>query len=111
MPILREGFCCFKICLHGFSACTTQAGELGFGEHQILSIAGAQQGDPLSRLLFLLVILELLDFVGTISGLHLQLWFLDEGFFTGHRRSISSLLHSLLENGPKFGLHVQTWKK
>ena len=32
--------------------CYTSAGELRFGSHRILSIAGVQQGDPLSLLLF-----------------------------------------------------------
>ena len=40
------------------------------------------------------------------SGLHFQLWCLDDGSFVGNRESISSLLQSLLAKGPIFGLQI-----
>ena len=81
----REDSCCLKIDMtNAFNECSRSAfleclqrefpqlfawaqwsyhspGELQFGNHWILSTAGAQQGDPLSPLLFSLVILKLLD--------------------------------------------------
>ena len=59
--------------------CGTSAGELRFGSHRILSTAGVQQGDPLGLLLFSLVILQLLDDIGPLSGMQLNLWYLDDG--------------------------------
>ena len=60
------------------------AGELCFGTYRTLSKFSVQQGDPLSPLLFRLVVLELLDEIGNqISDLRLQIWYLDDGTFIG----------------------------
>ena len=63
--------------------CYCSAGELHFGEQHITSMAGVQQGAPLGLLLCSLVILDILDDIGHIDGLHLQLWYLDDGTFMG----------------------------
>ena len=67
-------------------------------------------GGPLSPLLFSLVILELLDSLDSYSGLHFQLWYMDDGSFVGNRESISSLLQSLLAKVPIFGMHINVNK-
>ena len=57
-------------------------------------------------MLFSLVILELIDEIGLLEGLHLSLWYLDDGTFIGTRKSMSKLLQSLMLKGLSFGLSV-----
>ena len=126
----KDDLCCFKVdMLNAFNECDrssvlerikedlpdlfpwvqwcyTSPGELRFGQHRILSTAGVQQGDPLGPLLFSLVVLQLLDTIGPIDGLILQVWYLDDGTFVGTRDAVSSFLHLLISNGSSFGLKL-----
>ena len=90
--------------------CYSSAAELHFGVHRILSTAGVQQGDPLGPLLFSLTLLELLDAIGPVEGLSLQLWYLDDGTVVGTRAAVRRFLELLLEKGPQFGLFVNLEK-
>ena len=88
----------------------TSAGELGFGSHRILSTAEAQQGDPLGPARFPLVILQLLDDIGPLSGMQLNLWHLDDEALDGSRHEVCQLLNSMLEKGPSVGLKLNLGK-
>ncbi|XP_062519145.1 uncharacterized protein LOC134194239 [Corticium candelabrum] len=90
--------------------CYHCAAELRFGYHHLTSTAGVQQGDPLGPLLFSLVVLELMDEVGEVPGLDLNLWYLDDGTFAGTRKSVSKLINFIIEKGPSLGLHVNLSK-
>ena len=78
-----------------------------FGDTWMKSSVGVQQGDPLGPLLFSLALLELLDDIGTLEGLKLQLWYLDIGSCS----AIASLLDSLLSKGPSFGFNTRQFEK
>ena len=54
--------------------------------------------------------MELLDNIGDIPDLKAQLWYLDDGTFIGSRDAVSSLLNSLVEKGPEFGIYVNMSK-
>ena len=54
--------------------------------------------------------MELLDNIGDIPDLKSQLWYLDNGTFIGSRDAVSSLLNSLVEKGPEFGIYVNMSK-
>ena len=69
-------------------------------------MAGVQQGDPLGPCFFSLVILELIDEIGLLEGLHLSLWHLGDSTFIGTTKSISKLLQSLMSKGSSFGLSL-----
>ncbi|XP_062512774.1 uncharacterized protein LOC134188624 [Corticium candelabrum] len=90
--------------------CYHCAAELRFGYHHLTSTAGVQQGDPLGPLLFSLVVLELMDEVGEVPGLDLNLWYLDDGTFAGTRKCVSKLINFIIEKGPSLGLHVNLSK-
>ena len=40
-----------------------------------------------------------MTYIGTLEGLKLQLWYHDDGVFTGSRSAIATLLHSILSKG------------
>ena len=61
-------------------------------------------------MLFSLTLCELIDDIGQIPGVEVQLWYLDDGSFIGSRAAIASLLSSLLHKGPKHGLYVNLSK-
>ena len=59
--------------------------ELHFGSRNLTSSTSVQQGNPLGSLLFSLIILELVDDIGSINDINLKSWYLDNGNFVGHR--------------------------
>ena len=50
-----------------------------------------------------LVLLQLLDDIGPLSGMQLNLWYLDDGALVGSRHVVCQLLNS---KGPSFGLKL-----
>ena len=54
--------------------------------------------------------MQLLDEIGEIPGIDVQLWYLDDGTFAGTRESVSAMLKCIMEKGPALGLHVNLTK-
>ncbi len=90
--------------------CYATPSELRFGEHQILSSSGAQQGDPLGPLLFSLTLKELLKSFVPPPDNKSQLWYLDDGAIIGPRVSVNSLLTFIDIHGPQHGLTLNRKK-
>jgi hypothetical protein len=67
---------------------------LWFGEHELASACGVQQGDPLGPLIFALVILPLVKKLDTL-GLAANLWYLDDGFIAGTHAAVNEALRIL----------------
>ena len=85
--------------------CYCSSGELCFRTFRITSTTGVQQGDSLG-LLFSLAILELMNKLGHIDGVLVELWYLDDGTFIGTRDAVSTYLELLISRCSKFGLHI-----
>ena len=47
-----------------------------------------------------------MDDVGSIPGIELSLWYLDDGTFVGTRQAVKVLLDALLRQSPSYGLLV-----
>jgi hypothetical protein len=74
---------------------------LYLGMSTILSCLGAQQGDPLASLLFTLAVQPLLKSIkNQVSGLALNIWFLDDGTFIGKHEDLIKVLEILQKEGP-----------
>ena len=71
-----------------------------------LASSGVQQGDPLSPLLFSLVLMQFIDFAKLHNLVKVHLWYLVDGTFVGSRSSLLQLLDSFTFRGPQFGLHL-----
>ena len=86
------------------------AGELQFGHHRILSLAGIQQGDPMGPLLFSLVLCKLLREVKennfSSSDCLFDLWYLDDELL----HVDVAKFYEGLSQGPSFGLYINHQK-
>lgn len=91
------------------SYCYGAHSVLRYAEFTISSQAGVQQGDPLGPLLFSLVLHRLVRRLDGV-GLHLNMWFLDDGALAGPARAVQAALTILAEEGPPLGLHLNAAK-
>jgi hypothetical protein len=87
--------------------CYGASSHLFFGNTHLLSLAGAQQGDPLASLLFALALQPLiLRLKDTCPELLLNVWFLDDGTLVGSREDLQAALDLLEAERPPRGLHL-----
>ncbi|MEY3432081.1 MAG: hypothetical protein RL131_17 [Bacteroidota bacterium] len=81
---------------------------LQFGDFQIHSSEGVQQGDPLSPVLFSMVLHSLIMKLEHELDLHLNLWFLDDGVIVATPAVLESVLDIIANFG--FGLDLNLGK-
>ena len=91
------------------STCYGQPSILLYGALTILSERGWHQGDPLSGLLFCLVLLPLITTIKErVPTMALQAWFLDDGTFLGRKEDLVQVIDILVAEGPARGLVLST---
>ena len=84
---------------------------LHLGEDTIHSCCGVQQGDPLGPLGFALSLQPLLEHLQTdVSGLRLNVWYLDDGTLMGSPEDLAAALRIVEREGPPLGLHLNRSK-
>ena len=91
--------------------CYGQPSHLFFGDQRLTSSTGPQQGDPLSSLLFSLVLQPLIRRINEASpSLLLNGWILDDGTIVGTKDELQRSFDILATAGPAFGLHLNAAK-
>ena len=91
--------------------CYGQSSHLFFGDQRLTSSTGPQQGDPLSSLLFSLVLQPLIHRINEASpSLLLNGWILDDGTIIGTKEELQRTFDILATLGPAFGLHLNAAK-
>jgi hypothetical protein len=83
-----------------------QSSILVFGDFQILSAEGIQQGDPLGPLLFCLTIQPMLSSLRSA----LTIGFMDDLILGGHLDDVVNYAHLINHLGSDLGLHLNTSK-
>ncbi len=84
---------------------------LHLGEDTIHSCSGVQQGDPLGPLDFALTLQPLLERLqADVSGLRLNVWYLDDDTLMGSPEDLAAALHIVEREGPPLGLHLNRSK-
>ena len=86
-------------------------GFLFFGNFQLLSCTGVQQGDPLGPLCFALTLHPLIEQIQfNVPNLCLNAWYLDDGSLSGLPNALFSALEPIDTAGPSRGLHLNKSK-
>ena len=92
--------------------CYGKPPRMFLGVRHFLLHCGVQQGDPLSPLLFCLVLRLLTQDIdaGLPEGatLPLHTWYMDDMNISGQAQAVSSACQSALKHGPKYGIHFDT---
>ncbi|GKB80464.1 putative reverse transcriptase domain-containing protein [Tanacetum coccineum] len=90
--------------------CYSSPARLYYGEHNLCSCHGVQQGDPLGPLLFSLVLHPLICEIRDSFILSLHAWYLDDGTIIGDTLVVRKSLELIIEDGAHFGLHLNVDK-
>lgn len=87
-------------------SCYSVTSKLLFGDHEIDSCEGVQQGDPLAPFLFCLVIKEVTEALSS----ELNIWFLDDGTLAGTTESLLEDISKIKDMGESLGLSLNPSK-
>ena len=78
-----------------------------FGDVELSSMCGAQQGDPLGPLLFSLAIKQVTETMKQQEGVDLSVWYLDDGTIGGSPQGVSLAFQTLIRISGEMGLAVK----
>ena len=93
------------------STCYGTSSVLRFGERQLSSTCGVQQGDPLGPLLFCLAIRPVVEKIAThCPSLTLNGWYLDDGVVAGSEEEVIRALEIIQSDGLPRGLVLNSSK-
>ena len=91
--------------------CYGRPSILFFGEHKLSSSSGSQQGDPLSIILFSLVLQPLINRIkDSCPNLRLNGWILDDGTLIGPKDDLQRAYDIFATSGPAVGLLLNASK-
>ena len=80
---------------------------LHLGEDTLHSCCDVQQQDPLGPLGFALTLQLLIERLqADVSGLRLNVWYLDDGTLMGSPADLAAVLHIVEHKGPPLGFHL-----
>ena len=92
-------------------SCYSSQPTLLFGDYELSSCAGVQQGDPLGPLCFALSLHPLVEKIqATVPDLLLNVWYLDDGTLCGPPNSLSAAFSIIESFGPPLGLFLNKSK-
>jgi hypothetical protein len=93
------------------SLCYGSPSVLRFGDRELLSTSGVQQGDPLGPLLFCLAIHPVLERIRPeCPGLEANSWYLDDGVAAGREADVLRALSIIEADGPSRGMFLNSAK-
>jgi hypothetical protein len=91
--------------------CYGRPSRLVFGEREVFSSSGVQQGDPLGPFFFCLALKLLVDRLKEeLPDLEVNVWFLDDGCLVGSPRDLRLALELIGDYGKDLGLHLNLGK-
>ncbi|GJS42882.1 putative reverse transcriptase domain-containing protein [Tanacetum coccineum] len=108
--MLREVRLCCPAISRWVEFCYSNPARLYYGEHTLWSCQRVQQGDPLSPLLFSLVLHPLTCKIMDFFSLSLHAWYLDDGIIVGDTVVGGKVLELIMEDGSGCSLHLNVDK-
>ncbi|GJT36955.1 putative reverse transcriptase domain-containing protein [Tanacetum coccineum] len=102
--MLREVRLCCPAISRWVEFCYSNPVRLYYGDHTLWSCQGVQQGDPLSPLLFSLVLHPLICKIRDSFSLSLHAWYLDDGTIVGDTVVVGKVLKLIIKDEPGCGL-------
>lgn len=86
--------------------CYSQPTILSFGEYELLSQRGCQQGDPCGPPLFCVGIEDMTNSIASV----VNLWYLDDGTLGGEPQVVHDDVKTVIEEAAKIGLALNPKK-
>ena len=99
----------FPEMLEYVKTCYGDESVLFFGEFEIMSSSGTQQGCGIATILYILCLHPVIERIAEkVSGLKLAVFLMDDGCFAGSTEDLRAALDIITELGPARGMHLST---